>query len=34
MMKDCEELGGADIVAMRLEDLAKAQEIKDSLSAQ
>ena len=34
MMKDCEELGGADIVAMRLEDLAKAKEIKDSLSAQ
>lgn len=33
MMKDCEELGGKDIVAARLEDLENAKAIKDSLSA-
>lgn len=32
MMKDCNDLGGADIVSTRLDDLAKAKEIKDSLS--
>ena len=33
MMKDCADLGGADIISTRLDDLAKAKEIKDSLSA-
>lgn len=33
MMKDCKDLGGEDIVSARLEDLANAKTIKDSLEA-
>lgn len=33
MMKDCNDLGGADIISARLDELAKAKEIKDSLAA-
>jgi len=33
MMKDCADLGGADIVADRLTALEEAKAIKDSLAA-